>query len=172
MRRSALAVAGLRVAGCATLPTRADTQPWFEISLAQWSYNRQLRGMAEPKMDNLEFPARTRALGIDAVEFVNQFFMDKARDRKYLQQLKTRCDDADVRALLIMCDREGNLGDPDNNKRTTAVENHHKWVDAARYLGCHSIRVNAASRGTWAEQRKLAADGLLRITRPGRAASC
>ena len=62
-----------------------------------------------------------------------------------------------------MCDGEGALGDPDNAKRTIAVENHYKWIDAAKYLGCHSIRVNAQSSGTWDEQMRLAADGLHRL---------
>jgi sugar phosphate isomerase/epimerase len=62
-----------------------------------------------------------------------------------------------------MCDGEGNLGDPDDAKRTEAVENHHQWVDAAKYLGCHSIRVNAHSEGSREEQAKLAADGLRRL---------
>ena len=65
-----------------------------------------------------------------------------------------------VKTLLIMCDGEGNLGDSDDKKRTTSVENHYKWVEAAKELGCHSIRVNAASdrKLTFAEQQMLAAD--------------
>jgi sugar phosphate isomerase/epimerase len=63
-----------------------------------------------------------------------------------------------------MCDGEGHLGDPDDKKRTRAIENHYKWIDAATELGCHSIRVNAQSEGTPDEQRKLAANGLLRLT--------
>ena len=59
-----------------------------------------------------------------------------------------------------MCDGDGNLGDPDEAKRRLAVSNHHKWADAAKFLGCHSIRVNAYSSGTFEEQQKLAADGL------------
>ncbi len=65
-----------------------------------------------------------------------------------------------MKQLLIMIDGEGNLGDPDNAKRKTAVENHHKWAEAAKTLGCHSIRVNAGSSGTYEDQMKLAADGL------------
>ena len=76
----------------------------------------------------------------------------------------TRCDDYGVRSLLIMCDGEGALGDPDEAARTQAVENHYRWVEAARFLGCHSIRVNAQSAGTADEQRDLAADGLRRLT--------
>jgi sugar phosphate isomerase/epimerase len=63
-----------------------------------------------------------------------------------------------------MIDGEGNLGDPDEAARTKAIENHYKWVDAAKFLGCHSVRVNAGSRGTFEEQQKLAADGLRRLS--------
>jgi L-ribulose-5-phosphate 3-epimerase len=135
--------------------------PLYRISLAQWSLHRTLNG---GQLDPLEFaPTARTKYGIDAVEYVNSFYMDKARDRAYLQQLKARADDNGVRSLLIMCDREGNLGDPDPARRTQAVENHYKWVEAAKFLGCHSIRVNAGSSGTYEEQMRLAADGLRRL---------
>ena len=100
---------------------------------------------------------------------MNQFFKDKARDQAYLRELKGRCDGEGVRSVLIMCDDEGQLGDPDPAKRSTAVENHHQWVDAAKFLGCHSIRVNAATggQGSFEEQQKRAADGLSRLTEYG-----
>lgn len=119
-------------------------------------------------MDHLDFaPTARRVFGLDAVEYVNQFFMDRAGDREYLRRMKQRADDAGVRSLLIMCDGEGNLGDPDPAKRTQAVENHYKWVEAAQFLGCHSIRVNAASAGSYDEQIRLAADGLRRLVEYG-----
>jgi L-ribulose-5-phosphate 3-epimerase len=74
--------------------------------------------------------------------------------------MKKRAADNGVKSVLIMCDGEGNLGDPDAERRAQAVENHHKWVDAAKFLGCHSIRVNASSKGSYEEKIKLAADGL------------
>jgi L-ribulose-5-phosphate 3-epimerase len=80
-----------------------------------------------------------------------------------LTELKSRCDDLGVRSLLIMCDGEGALGDTEDEARTQAVENHYRWVEAAQFLGCHSIRVNAQSSGTPDEQRVLAADGLRRL---------
>ena len=132
----------------------------FEISVAQWSWHKRLFGRSGPKMDNLDFAKEAKALGIKAVEYVNQFFKDKANDEKYLAEMKKRAEDNGVKSLLIMCDGEGNLGDPDAERRAKAVENHHKWVDAARFLGCHSIRVNASSKGSYDEQIKLAADGL------------
>jgi sugar phosphate isomerase/epimerase len=68
-----------------------------------------------------------------------------------------------VTQVLIMCDGEGNLGDPDAAKRQTAVENHYKWVDAAKFLGCHTIRVNGYSSGAPDEQMKLVADGMRKL---------
>ena len=139
----------------------AASRAVFEISLAQWSLHRALFG---GQLDNLDF-ARTAATdyGINAIEYVNAFFKDKAKDQVYLTELKTRADDEGVQTLLITCDGEGNRGDGDPNKRTQAVENHYKWVEAAQFLGCHSIRVNAGSDGTYAEQQQRAADGLRRL---------
>lgn len=145
----------------------ADKELLFKISLAEWSLNKSLFGK---KLDNLDFAATAKKeFGIDAVEYVNQFFMDKAKDEKYLAELKKRADDNGVRSVLIMCDREGALGASDDKARTQAVENHYKWVDAAKYLGCHSIRVNAQSdtKLSYDEQMKLAADGLRRLTEYG-----
>jgi L-ribulose-5-phosphate 3-epimerase len=143
-------------------------EPWFQISLAQWSLNKAFFGRpGVDKRDPMDFAkiAKTE-FGISAIEYVNQFYKDKAKDDKVLADLKKRADDHGVKSLLIMCDGEGNLGDGDEAKRKTAVENHHKWVDAAKFLGCHSIRVNAASDGkkTYEEQQKLAADGLAKLT--------
>jgi L-ribulose-5-phosphate 3-epimerase len=137
----------------------------FKISLAQWSLNKALKAK---QLDNLDFAKTAKEkFGIEAIEYVNQFFMDKANDEKYLIELKKRSDDLGVKVLLVMCDNEGNLGDPDDAARTKAVENHRKWLDAAEFLGCHSIRVNARSKGTFEEQQKLAADGLRRLSEFG-----
>jgi L-ribulose-5-phosphate 3-epimerase len=136
----------------------------FEISLAQWSWHKRLFGQAEPKLDNLDFAKEAHALGIKAVEYVNIFFMDKANDTKYLAEMKKRAEDLGVKSVLIMCDDEGALGDPEPRLRSRAVNNHHKWVRAAKYLGCHSIRVNAYSNGSADEQQKLAADGLRKLS--------
>ena len=167
----AAAFASLSLPGCSAFNRGGDKagKPLYKISLAEWSLNDHLFGReGDGKMTNLDFPVvAKREFGIDAVEYVNQFFMDKARDTAYLDELKQRCEGEGVRSLLIMCDREGQLGDPDDAKRKTAVENHHKWVDAARHLGCYAIRVNAGSAGSYEEQQKLAADGLRRLTEYG-----
>jgi sugar phosphate isomerase/epimerase len=138
------------------------SDPLFRISLAEWSLHRALWA---GELTNLDFPRVTRQeYGIEAVEYVNQFFRDHAEDRAYLQDLKTRCEGEGVQSLLIMCDGVGRLGAADDAERTAAVEGHYSWVAAAKFLGCHSIRVNAASEGTFEEQRDRAADGLRRLT--------
>lgn len=159
-RRSFLGTtAAMAAAGVLARPLAAAIpKPAFEISLAQWSLHKTLFG---GKLDNLDFAATTRKeFGIDGVEYVNQFFKDKAKDKSYLAEMKKRAADAGVKSLLIMIDGEGNLGDPNSAKRREAVEKHFKWVEAAVTLGCHSIRVNARSSGSYEDQQKLAAEGL------------
>ncbi len=161
---------------------------FFSISLAQWSLNRSqfgksrdlgweyFRDQLQSNPDNLlqgelkplDFPLVAKNdYGIDAVEYVNTFFFDKAENMEFLSDLKSRCDGEGVKSLLIMCDAEGNLGDIDDDQRSKAVENHYKWVDAAKYLGCHSIRVNAAGSGTMDEIKQTAIDGLGRLSEYG-----
>jgi len=156
---AAATVAVSRHATAAVEP--AAKPPAFRISLAQWSLHETLFA---GKLDNLDFPrAAKQQFGVDAVEYVNQFFKDKARDADYHAELATRASDEGVTNVLIMCDGLGTLGDPDEKARTQAIENHFPWVEAAKRLGCHAIRVNAASKGTFEEQQKLAADGLARL---------
>jgi sugar phosphate isomerase/epimerase len=165
LAQSLTATAGLGLmSGCSTSQPVAKGE-WFQISLAEWSLHVAI--LNEKRLTNLDFPkVARREFGIGAVEFVNQMFMDKAKDKTYLTELKKTCSGEGVRGVLIMCDREGSLGDPDTKKRTTAVENHCKWAEAAKFLGCHSIRVNAATGnvGSYAEQQERAADGLRRLS--------
>lgn len=161
-RRQFLVRAGLATGALAVPSTLlGKAKPRLQISLAQWTINREHRS---GKIDNLDFAKVAHEHGINAVEYVNQFFMSKARDKAYLGEMKKRAADLGVKSLLIMCDNEGNLGDPKKDRRAKTVENHRKWLDAATFLGCHSIRVNARSAGDWDEQVKLAADGLARLT--------
>ncbi len=140
------------------------TSSRYKISLAEWSFHKALFAN---EMTNLDFPKVTRELGIDGVEYVNQFFKDKAKDEKYLAELKKITKNEGVENVLIMCDGEGMVGHPEKAERLKTVDNHKKWVDAAAFLGCHSIRVNAGSQGEYEEQQKLAADGLRMICEYG-----
>ena len=151
----------------------------FKISLAEWSLHRSIKSNM---IDHMDFYDITKnKFGLSAVEYVNTFFFDKAKDKTYLNEMKLRADDLGIESLLIMCDNEGSLGDPDPIARTKAVENHYKWAEAAKFLGCHSIRVNAYLTeslhgtstgdfnitGSYENQINLAADGLRRLTEFG-----
>ncbi len=136
----------------------------FKISLAEWSLHQTIFA---DKLQHLDFPKAARQdYGIDAIELVNQFFKEKTA-RPGLEEFKKRADDHGVRILLIMCDGEGDLGDPEVSKRDMAVENHKRWADAAKFFGCHSIRVNARSTGEAADQQERIADGLRRLCEHG-----
>ncbi len=146
----------------------AAKKEWFKISLAEWSVHKAIFGGT---LDNLDFPAKAKNdFGIDIVEYVNTCFKSKTKtfkengvDDNYLKELLKRCKDNGVKNHLIMCDAEGNLGDSDAKKRMETVENHFKWVNAAKYLGCKTIRVNAAGSGSAEEVAKHAADGLHKL---------
>lgn len=148
--------------------TAAAAESAWPISLAQWSHHLALKG---GQLDNLAWPAHAKEkFGISALEWVNQFFCDNTpklgnqpKAQAYLAEMKKRCDDLGSKSVLIMCDGVGDLGNPDAAKRTDAVEGHYAWLDAAKLLGCHSIRVNAQSSGSYEEQIDRAADGLRKL---------
>jgi len=166
-RRNFISTATVGLGAAMVLPNaclfaQGDKPKPFKISLAQWSLHKSLQ---KKTLDNLDFAKVAKEkFGILAVEYVNQFFKDKAKDETYLAEMKKRTSDLGVTNVLIMVDGEGDLGDIDKQKRTKAVENHYKWVDAAKYLGCHSIRVNAGTKAEYEEGKKLAADGLRRLS--------
>ncbi|GAB5410721.1 MAG: sugar phosphate isomerase/epimerase [Balneolaceae bacterium] len=112
----------------------------FKISLAEWCLNKEI---FSGEIDHLDFPIiAKRDYEIEGVEYVSQFFPDKATDKAYLKELKMRADDHGVTSVLIMIDNEGYLSSEKEVARKKAVQNHYKWVEAAKYLGCHSIRIN------------------------------
>ncbi|WP_299536026.1 TIM barrel protein [Ulvibacterium sp.] len=129
-----------------------------KISLAQWSLHRALE---KGNLLAIDFASISKdTYGIHAVEYVNQFYMDHATDEGFWNTMKERADDSGVKSLLIMVDNEGDLGNPKDKERKKAVENHYKWINAAKILGCHSIRVNAFGQGTKAELKQPLISGL------------
>lgn len=134
----------------------------FKISLAEWSLHRAL---GKGELTNLDFPRiAKKTYGLDAVEYVSVYFKGKGEDTGYLTALKDSCTKYGVKSLLIMVDAEGNLADTSLAVRTKAIENHYKWVKAAKFLGCHSIRVNAAGKGTMGQMQAAAIDALSKLS--------
>ncbi|HPG07019.1 MAG: TIM barrel protein [Saprospiraceae bacterium] len=155
LQNSAIYGAGMMIAPSVM---NMEKDLFFKISLAEWSFHKALFAK---EIDHLDFAKIAKQqYGIEGVEYVNQFFKDKAKDMDYLKEMKMRAEGEGVRSLLIMCDGEGGLGDTNESQRKTAVENHYKWVEAAKFLGCHSIRVNAYGEGIAAEVASAAIDGL------------
>jgi L-ribulose-5-phosphate 3-epimerase len=136
---------------CKTKPTveTPDQATSLNISLAQWSIHRALEN-GSLQAENFAAIAKND-FGITAVEYVNSFYKDHATDAAFWQLMKVKADSLGVKSLLIMVDNEGDLGNPKEEERIIAVTNHHKWVDAAKILGCHSIRVNAFGDGSKGE---------------------
>ena len=155
----------------------------YNISLAQWSLHKSFFGDAlngdwsalgrmlmespdsllQGTLDPDDFPAIAKGYGVNIIELVNTFYFSKANDMAYWEGFKKNCDSLDIKVGLIMCDALGNLGDADSTARNKAVENHYAWVDIAKYLGAHTIRVNAAGEGTAEEVAAHAAEGLSKL---------
>jgi sugar phosphate isomerase/epimerase len=133
----------------------------YKFSLAQWSVNKQL---FNGTLDNLDFAKLADSLGFEGVEYVNQFFMDKAEDLNYLKKMKTAALKAGIESLLIMVDGEGDLASTNEVERKLAVENHFKWVNAAAFLGCHSIRVNLFGTGNKIDTKEAAIKSLTELS--------
>ncbi|MET3115023.1 sugar phosphate isomerase/epimerase [Pedobacter sp. CG_S7] len=143
-----------------------EKKEFFNISLAEWSFHKALFA---GKMTNMEFPLKAKNdFGINIVEYVSRFFNNKETDPAYLKELLNMTKNEGIQNHLIMIDGEGNLGDLDEKNRLKAVENHYKWVAAAKTLGCKTIRVNAAGNGSEEDVKSAAVDGLGKLAEFGK----
>jgi L-ribulose-5-phosphate 3-epimerase len=136
----------------------------FKISLTQGSLHRELLAS---RFDPLDFAKVANGFGIDAIEYVSQFFPGKgAGNKAFLSELKRRAAGEGVASLLIRVDGEADLGTAARKARQRAVDSYKKWVDAAAFLGCHAIRVDASpagGRGSEDERTNWVSDGLHRL---------
>jgi sugar phosphate isomerase/epimerase len=168
-RRTFLQNSALTAGALLTAPLlNAMQTPKLHLSLAQWSLHRALEAGT---LNNLDFPALAKnTYGFDAVEYVNGFFggkqmnfKDAAKSTDYLNQLLKRSKDAGVVNHLIMVDNEGYLALPDDSQRIPAVDNHKKWIEAAKFLGCKTVRVNLHGEGKTADKLTASVDSLSRL---------
>lgn len=148
---------------------KEENAVFFKLSLAQWSIHKAIR---EQGMSPLDFAQKANELGFEGIEYVSQLYdeeLKKDKDPKVamemlLKTLKEKSENYNVQNVLIMVDNEGHLATLDDEERAQTIENHKKWVDAAKYLGCHSIRVNAHGVGTSEEVAAAAVKGLTALS--------
>lgn len=161
IKKSALGAAALSFTGLyACGNTTNNNMP--KISLAQWSLNR---AFFSKKLDPINFASIAKnSFGISAIEYVNQFYADQASDEKFWSEMAKRAADAEVQSLIMMVDEKEKLGDSNVATRKTAIESHFKWVNAAKILGCHAIRVNAFGDGNLEVLKASLIDGLGKLT--------
>ena len=144
---------------------RRSETPLFKISLAEWSFHRALQA---GKMDNLDFPKVAKQdFDIDCVEYVNRSSRTRPRTRSTRRNSSSAATTSAYRAASSCATTRATSAIPATPSARKAVENHYKWVEAAKFLGCHSIRVNARSSGDPKEQHKHAVDGLRRLSEFG-----
>ncbi len=123
------------------------TEPFFKLSLAQWSMHKML---FDGKMDPYSFAEKAKEWGFSGLEYVNQFYVPELKKANYskeamaafVDKCNTEAAKYGMKNVLIMIDGEGGMAVSDPMERQKTIENHYKWVDAAAAMGCHAIRVN------------------------------
>lgn len=142
---------------------------FFKLSLAQWSLNRMI---FSGDLDPMDFAEKANEMGFTGVEYVTSFYAEKFKDAEnpekqmqiVLDSMKAKSQEYNVKNLLLMIDGEGDLAANDSINRNKAVENHKKWVDAAQFLGCHSIRVNLFGSENREEWKNNSVDALKKLS--------
>jgi len=168
IKKAAIGAAGVGLASALPDYLFAETNKdlFFKIAVSQFSFASQFWTQ---QLKALDFPAKAKELGITGLDYCSMFFADKAKDAQFLKDLKQRATDAGSYNLRIMIDGEGVLGDLNEATRLKAVDNHHKWIDAASALGCPMIRVNVEGEGDPKDVAKAAVDSLGRLIEYGKA---
>ena len=128
-----------------TLVVTEASEPFFKLSLAQWSLHKAIRD--DKTLSNLDFAKKAKELGFEGVEYVSQLYkLEKGNEQASLDslviELKKRSEEQNIQNVLIMIDHEGDLAVSDKAERDESIRKHSMWVDAAAKLGCSSVRVN------------------------------
>ena len=147
-----------------SVKTQTEKELFFKLSLAQWSLHRYVK---DEKKSPFHFASQAKEMGFEGLEYVSQLYTDEIEELGFdvvIDSLNNISKKESMQNILIMVDDEGDLADPDENKRNQAVENHKKWVDAAAKLGCHSIRVNTFGTNDPEIWKTTVVDGLKKLS--------
>ncbi|MGB7394909.1 MAG: sugar phosphate isomerase/epimerase family protein [Pricia sp.] len=148
--------------------TVKQVDPFFKLSLAQWSIHRMIK---DEGVDPYTFAEKAKNWGFSGLEYVSQLYPADGDDNEYsedamaefIEKSNIAAETHGMENVLIMIDGQGNLAVNDKEERMAAVERHHKWVDAAAAMGCHSIRVNLAGSDSPEEWKANSVDGLTHL---------
>ncbi|PCE66335.1 sugar phosphate isomerase/epimerase family protein [Sediminicola luteus] len=143
-------------------------EPFFKLSLAQWSMHNMIW---KDGVDPYQFAEKAKGWGFSGLEYVSGLYYNELKKdnfseaamAKFVERSNAEAKKYGMENLLIMIDGQGDLATPDAAKRKEAVENHYKWVDAAAAMGCHTIRVNLAGSNEKEAWTAAAVDGLTQL---------
>ncbi len=141
-----------------------ENTPFFKLSLAQWSLHRTFN---DKGVDPFKFAKISKEMGFEGLEYVNHIYANEIENLgfdKVIDSLNVLSQEHNMQNVLIMVDNEGDLASPDETERNKAVENHKKWIDAAKKLGAHSIRVNTFGTNDPKEWLPAVVDGLKKLS--------
>lgn len=155
--KSSQALAILPFLGSSLACSQTNNDLFFKISLAQWSIHKAL---FDGSIDHLDFAKIARKFDCEGLEYVTNFFSDKAKNISYLNKMNNAAKNQGVENVLIMVSKEGYLASPKLDIRKKGIENHYKWIDAAHHLGCHAIRVDLRGGKIADEATKASLDSL------------
>ena len=125
----------------------------------------------EDGVDPYTFAEKAKNWGFSGLEYVNQLYPADLDNNEYseeamanfIEKSNAEAKKYGMQNVLIMIDGQGNLAVSDAKERKEAVQRHHKWVDAARAMECHSIRVNLAGSDIPEEWKANSVDGLTQL---------
>tara|TARA_B110000444_G_scaffold232442_1_gene241136 strand:- start:965 stop:1933 length:969 start_codon:yes stop_codon:yes gene_type:complete len=129
-----------------SIPLSDSGNPFFKLSLAQWSLNIMIKnGDISPYM----FAELAKKWGFEGLEYVISLYKDVSDAsssnfaiNQFVKRNNQLANQYDLKNLLIMIDDIGDLSTKNKTSRLKAIENHKPWVEAASQMDCHSIRVN------------------------------
>jgi len=145
-----------------------EVDPFFKLSLAQWSIHKMIR---ENGVDPYSFAEKAKNWGFSGLEYVSQLYNPELSEANYseeamaafVEKSNTEAKKHGVENVLIMIDGQGNLAVNDEAERNETVEKHKRWVDAAAAMGCHAVRVNLYGSMVPEEWIPSAVDGLTKL---------
>ena len=108
---------------------------------------------------------------LDGAEFWSIPFMGKEKNSNFLNELRQKSNDYGVKNTIILVDlldmqtmKQGNsLASIDKKERNQAIEDHKPWIDAAKSIGCDSIRINLWSDASMQEVMKVSIESISKL---------